>query len=89
MVLLDDNGTPHISYERHYRMYASKDALEWQKEEVNYRFGICISDEVWELDSIGRPVLAFVNEGMELITWSPLSNHQLWMPAVYRGEHPR
>jgi hypothetical protein len=87
MLLLDGEGTPHISYSSYAaleRLYASKDALAWQSEEVDYRFGKCISAELWSLDFIERPVLACVNEGMELITWSPAPNQQLWMPAVYR-----
>jgi len=84
MLLLDEDGRPHISYTTYDRMYATKGEAGWQTLEVDYRFGKCISDELWELDSIGRPVLACVNEGMELITWSPMPKYLLWMPVMHR-----
>ncbi len=84
MLLLDEDGRPHISYTTYDRMYATKVEAGWQTLEVDYRFGKCISDELWELDSIGRPVLACVNEGMELITWSPIPKYLLWMPVMHR-----
>ncbi len=82
MLLLDADGRPHISYTAIDRMYATKDEVDWQKMEVDYRFGQCISDENWSLDSIERPVLSCVNEGMEVITWSPMSKYVLWTPLV-------
>ena len=83
-LLLDTDDRPHISYSATDRMYATKGETDWQKMEVDYRFGPCISDEVWSLDNIGRPLLTCVSEGMELITWSPWPTHHQWLPLVLR-----
>ncbi|NOZ72600.1 MAG: hypothetical protein GXP38_11935 [Chloroflexi bacterium] len=87
MLLLDEDGQPHISYSAGGRMsYATKKEDGWQKMEVDYRFGKCISETNWSIDSIGRPVLACVNEGMELVTWSPMRKYLFWLPMVHRQE---
>jgi len=83
MLLLGDDGRPHVSYKAYDRMYATEDGAGWQRMEVDYRFGKCISAEAWKLDNIRRPVLSCINEGMELITWSPEPEYLLWTPAVY------
>ena len=83
MLLMDGDGHPYISYTAYDRMYATKNGTAWRKMELDYRFGKCISDELWVLDNIERPLLSCVNEGMELITWSPAPLYLLWTPAVY------
>jgi hypothetical protein len=82
-LLLDGDGRPHISYTAYVRTYATKNGTDWRKMEIDYRFGKCISDELWTLDNIERPVLSCINEGLEMITWSPAPVYRLWTPAVY------